>query len=322
MAIEYIVSEWVDVKGEGSFTVSSKFLTAFVNLVWDDKMDIELLANSSLWLKTPSSDTKIKWIEASKFPLIPSLKQEHSFKMPSSELKMAIEKTIFSTAEWTIRPTLAWIFLNITEDEIVFASTDSYRLSEYKTKNSVNIQKPIAIIIPQKTAHELSRILPDNSIVELVVSENQILFVFDNIRLYSRLLNGHFPNHKAFFPKWYSTKWVVLRSDLMMALKRINLISKENNYNARMQFNSDTWIEISTWDTEIWAWRIELPASIEWENSTIWLNSIYMLDVLSVIKDDYVSIDFETSLSPILVRWISDKEHAFEYKHIIMPLKI
>jgi DNA polymerase III subunit beta len=98
----------------------------------------------------------------------------------------------------------------------------------------MNITKPISIIIPQKTAHELSRILPENTSVELVVSENQILFVFDNIRLYSRLLNGHFPDYRSFFPKGYSTKGVVLRSDLIMALKRINLISKENNYNTRM----------------------------------------------------------------------------------------
>ena len=322
MAIEYMVDEWIDIKWEWSFTVSSKFISAFVALVQDEKIDLELLSNSSLELKTPSSDTRIKWIEASKFPLIPSLKQEYSFTMTSLALKKAIEKTIFSTAEWTIRPTLAWIYLHITEEDIIFASTDSYRLSEFKMKNKVNMAKPISIIIPQKTAHELSRILPENASVELVVSENQILFVFGNIKLYSRLLNGHFPDYRSFFPKWYSTKWVVLRNDLIMALKRTNLISKENNYNARMWFDSNAWIELSTWDTEIWAWRISLPASIEWENAMIWLNSTYLIEVLNVIKDDYVSLDFETSLSPIMVRWITEKEQDFDYKHIIMPLKI
>ncbi|EKE28745.1 MAG: DNA polymerase III, beta subunit [uncultured bacterium (gcode 4)] len=322
MAIEYIVDEWVEIQSEWSFTISSKFITSFVSLVQDDKINIELLQSSSLAFKTPSSDTKIKWIEASKFPLIPNLKQEYSFRMSSDSLKKAIEKTIFSTAEWTIRPTLAWIYLHITDEEIIFASTDSYRLSEYKVKNSINVTKPISIIIPQKTAHELSRILPENTSVELVVSENQILFVFENIRLYSRLLNGHFPDYRSFFPKGYQTKWVVLRTDLIMALKRINLISKENNFNTRMNFDSDHGIELSTWDTEIWAWRIELPASIEWENAMIWLNSTYMLEVLWVIKDDYVSIDFETSLSPVMIRWITEKEHDFDYKHIIMPLKI
>lgn len=322
MAIEYIVDSWIDIRWEWSFTVSSKFISSFVSLVHDEKIDIELLSNSSLELKTPSSETKIKWIEASKFPLIPNLKQEFAFSMSCENLKKAIEKTIFSTAEWTIRPTLAWIYLNIKEEEIIFASTDSYRLSECKMSNKSNVSRQIAIIIPHKTAHELSRILPDNWNVELVVSENQILFIFDNIRLYSRLLNWHFPDYRNFFPKWYSTKWVVLRQDLIMALKRINLISKENNFNTKVSFNSDNWIELSTGDTEIGAGRISLPASVEWENSTIWLNSTYLLDVLGVIKEDYVSIDFETPLSPMMIRWIAQKEQEFDYKHIIMPLKI
>ncbi|HBA45147.1 TPA: hypothetical protein DEG21_05710 [Patescibacteria group bacterium] len=54
------------------------------------------------------------------------------------------------------------MYLSITEEEIIFASTDSFRLSEYKTKNKSNITKPISIIIPSKTALELSRILPEN----------------------------------------------------------------------------------------------------------------------------------------------------------------
>lgn len=322
MAIEYVISEWVDIKSEWSFTVSSRFISSFISLVQDEKINIELLWNSSLWLKTPSSETKIKWIEASKFPLIPVFKQEYSFSMSSADLKKAIEKTIFSTASGNIRPTLAWIHLSINEEEILFASTDSFRLSEYKTKNKTNIEKPVSIIIPSKTALELSRILPENTNVQLVISDNQILFTFWNIKLFSRLLNWHFPDHRVFFPKSYSTKWVIQRQDLIIALKRINLISKENNFNTRMDFNADNWIELSTWDTEIWAWRISLPASIEWENSMIWLNSTYLIEALNVIKDDYVSLDFETSLSPIMLRWITEKDSDFEYKHIIMPLKI
>ncbi|MCK9272656.1 DNA polymerase III subunit beta [Candidatus Gracilibacteria bacterium] len=322
MAIEYMISDGVDVKSEGSFTVSSRFISSFISLVSEEKIHISLLPNSSLSLITPASDTKIKGIEASKFPLIPSFKQDYSFTMTALELKKAIDKTIFSTAEGNIRPTLAGIYLSITDDEIIFASTDSFRLSEYKTKNKANIIKPISIIIPSKTALELSRILPENGPVELLISENQILFVFGNIKLFSRLLNGHFPDYRTFFPKSYSTKGVIQRHDLIQALKRINLISKENNFNTRMAFNSDFGIELSTGDTEIGAGKISLPASVEGENSIIGLNSTYLIEALNVIKDDYVSLDFETSLSPIMLRGITEKESEFEYKHIIMPLKI
>jgi DNA polymerase III beta subunit, central domain len=53
--------------------------------------------------------------------------------IPAKIIKKSIDKTLFSSAEGNIRPTLAGIYVNIENNEIVFASTDTYRLSEYKT---------------------------------------------------------------------------------------------------------------------------------------------------------------------------------------------
>lgn len=81
--------------------------------------------------------------------------------------------------------------------------------------------------------------------------------------MYSRLLNGHFPDYRNFFPKGYATKGVVLRTDLIQALKRMNLITRENNYNTRIAFRAESGLELFTGDTEIGAGRIAIPASIE-----------------------------------------------------------
>ncbi len=89
------------------------------------------------------------------------------------------------------------------------------------------------------------------------------MVVFGNIKVYSRLLNGHFPDYRNFFPKGYSTKGVVLRNDLIQGLKRMNLITRENNYNTRVAFHAESGIELFTGDTEIGAGRISIPASIE-----------------------------------------------------------
>ena len=145
----------------------------------------------------------------------------------------------------------------------MFASTDSFRLSEFILKGAGEGMQFPGIIIPAKTAAELSRILTDEGKVEIFVTENQLLVVYGNVKLYSRLLNGYFPDYRSFFPKGYSTRGVILRSDLIQALRRLNLISRENNYNTRMAFKSESGIELSTGDTEIGAGRIAIPASIE-----------------------------------------------------------
>ncbi|MDD2745326.1 MAG: DNA polymerase III subunit beta [Candidatus Gracilibacteria bacterium] len=321
MAIEYNLDTEVDIQSEGSFTVSSRFITSFLSLVSEDRLTVGLVDDGALEFTTPSSNTKVKGLEAGKFPVIPGFQANEPLRIPANSLKKSIERTIFSTAEGNIRPTLAGICLQLREDGIVFASTDSFRLSEYILKGKIE-HPPVSIIIPSKTAIELSRILPDTGDVELFASENQLLVVFGNIKVYSRLLNGHFPDYRNFFPKGYSTKGVVLRTDLVQALKRMNLITRENKYNTRLAFRAETGIEIFTGDTEIGAGRITIPSSIEGEDATIGLNATYLLDVLSVIKDDHVSIDFETALSPIMVQAVPAEDSKQSYKHIIMPLKI
>lgn len=102
----------------------------------------------------------------------------------------------------------------------------------------------------------------------------------------------------------------------------MNLISRENNFNTKISFRSDGGIELSTGDTEIGAGRVNMPASVEGEDNAIGLNSTYLLEVLGVIKDDYVSIDFETSLSPVMVRGVPADTDKQSFRHIIMPLKI
>jgi DNA polymerase III subunit beta len=323
MAIEYVIDSHVEIESEGAFTVSSKFLTSFISLVSDERVTISLVGGSSLEFTTPSSETKIKGIDASKFPLIPGFKAENPFRLTAPDLKRAIEKTLFSTAEGNIRPTLAGIFLAVREGNVVFASTDSFRLSEFILKSAADASAPVSgIIVPAKTAAELSRILSEDGHVELFVSDNQLLAVYGNVKIFSRLLNGHFPDYRAFFPKGYSTKGVILRADLIQAIRRMNLISRENNFNTRMAFRADSGIELSTGDTEIGAGRIAIPASIEGEDTTIGLNATYLLEALGVMKEDYVSLDFETNLSPIVVRGVPAEDSKQSYRHIIMPLKI
>lgn len=324
MAIEYIISEDITIDIEWSFSIPSKIFTSFISLIQDDNVSIELLSNNSIEVKTENDNIKIKWIEASEFPLIPSIKEENSLNINWKIIKKSIEKTLFSSAEWNIRPTLAWLYVNFESDAITFASTDSFRLSEYKTSISSDIEASMNQIIPSKTTSELSRIIKDTDSVKIVIWDNQIAFLFWNTKFYSRLLNWKFPDYQSFFPTTYSTKWIVNRWDLIQALKKINLISRENNYSIKMTLSAEDWILLETSETQIWEWKVSIVWSVEWEDNIVWINSTYFLEVLWTIETTHVSISFESALAPILITPVEDgdKKQDWEFRHIIMPLKI
>ncbi|NDK08642.1 DNA polymerase III subunit beta [Candidatus Gracilibacteria bacterium] len=321
MAIEYVIKEGVKINSEGSFAIPSKLFTSLVSLIDDEEIEIELLSGNNLQIKTENGKTKIKGIDATEFPLIPTIKEEISISVKGSILKESIEKTIFSSAEGNIRPTLAGLYVNIKEGEIIFASTDSFRLSEYKTAQERPLDINFAQIIPNKTAHEIKGIIKDTEDVKIISGHNQVGFFFGNTKVYSRLLNGKFPDYTNFFPNSYSTKVEINRVDLIQALRKINLISKENNYSIKIKFNSN-YMVLETGESQIGELDVKVTAALEGDENIIGINSIYFLEVLGVIESTHIAISFENALSPIFIKPIEEKKTKGEFRHIIMPLKI
>jgi DNA polymerase III sliding clamp (beta) subunit (PCNA family) len=113
-----------------------------------------------------------------------------------------------------------------------------------------------------------------------------------------------------------------MRSELINALKQANLISRQNNYNTRIRSRHEGVIDISTGDTEVGASSINIAGSVEWQEDTIWVNSEYLLQALSVIREDYVSFEYKNPLSPIVVRGVASESEKQQYRHLIMPLKV
>lgn len=325
MAIEYIIEEKVTIESEWAFCVPSKLFTSYIWLINDEQLDIERIKNESIKITTVSSNLKIKGLDAEEFPLIPGIKEETSLNIKGSIVKKSIEKTLFSAAEWNIRPTLAGITVNIKGKDAIFASTDSFRLSEYKTQLNEEAKNDFSQIIPSKTAAQIKGIIESDDRVKIIYADSQIVFMFWNTKIYSRLLNGKFPDYSSFFPNNFSTKAEINRVDLIWALKKINLISRENNYSIKMSLSSEKWVELETSETQIWEGNVVVAASISWEDNMVWINSTYFLEVLWVIETTHVQISFENPLSPILITPLHDPEDDKQqdsFRHIIMPLKI
>jgi DNA polymerase III subunit beta len=146
---------------------------------------------------------------------------------------------------------------------LTFASTDSFRLSEFKIATDTSLSQA-GIIIPEKAANEWSRLITEDiKQVEIYTYETQLLVILGSIRLTSRLLSGKFPDYESFFPTEYKSKSTVLRSEFINALKQANLVARQNNYNTRIRSRHEGMIEISTGDTEIGASSISISGSVE-----------------------------------------------------------
>lgn len=321
MAIEYTIERDIEIKEPGDITVSFRFLASYLNLLDPTRLKIKTDTGHTLNFTANKQKMRYKGLGADEFPMIPATRRDTKFRMSSDVLKRAFSKTLFSCANGNIRPTLAGVYIQLHTDHVTFASTDSFRLSEYRYNCDTGVDKKIAIILPARSASEIMKTLPDGVDVEVFFADNQILLVYENVLLYSRLLNGHFPDYANFFPKTTSINALTNRTKLVQALRQVSLIARENNFNVKMALDANGIIRLDSGDTELGAGEIELAAEVE-GNDQVGLNATYFIDALQVIEGDDVRIGFETSLSPLLIQGTSLNTKEEDFRHIIMPLKI
>lgn len=318
VAIQYFIP--ADVKNEGAITIPAKLLGSYINLLKDEKVEISLLEGETILLKSFTSQTKIKGINASEFPVIPKVEKENTVKVDTKEFELAIAQTAFAASTNTSRPVLSGVFFDVDKDILKVVATDSYRLAEralhLKEKSLLTSQ----CIVPARTVMELGKILnkAQEKETEISVTKNQILFVVGDVQLMSRLIEGKFPPYEKIIPKETKTKLEILAEELANVTRRVSLFARENNNSIKLSATNDGKLNISTDETKVGEEKAEINVKINGENNKIALNAQYLLDVLNYIQSENVILEIEDKLSPAVVRPLKKSD----YTYIIMPLKI
>ncbi len=318
IAINYSIA--ADIKNEGAITIPAKLITNYTNLLEDESVEMKVDDGNVLHVKTKTSQTKIKGISPNEFPLIPKVEKETSIQISASDLSQTIDHTIFSAATTPTRPILAGAYIVVEKDILKMVATDSFRLAEKKTKLLKKAEKSIGCIVPVRTLLELGRILNtkyEKEPVEIQVSKTQILFIVDGVELISRLIEGKYPDYEKIIPKATRTKLEIPVDHLSLATKRVSLFARENNNNIKLTATNDGKLQIATDETSVGEEKAEVDIKIDGENNKIALNSQYLLDVLSHLKEN-VRIDMDEKLTPVVVR----PAKKDDYLYIIMPLKV
>jgi len=315
------------IDSEGEFTVDSKVITDYINLLPGDKVECER-DGLEIKIKCQNYKTKIHVQDASDFPLIPKVDKDNFYSIPVDEFKSALSEVIFAVANNETRLELSGILLSFTGDSLVLAGTDSYRLAEKKIKIKSNYENPVSkVIVPARTLQELIRVLSsfkeDEQLenageIKICLSENQILFIFGSTELVSRLINGSYPDYQQIIPLNYKTRVLINKNELMRAIKASAIFSKAGVNDVALDFKSETGkITISSASSQVGESSVELNSEIEGDNNEIIINYRYFLDGLNNISSDIIKLDLVNSGTPCVLR----PEKTDDYLYIVMPIR-
>ncbi|MCX6781820.1 MAG: DNA polymerase III subunit beta [Candidatus Magasanikbacteria bacterium] len=325
LELAIIVSIRAKVEEPGSFTVPARTLTDFVNLLADEKIDVELKENE-LVVSCGKSATKIKGIPADEYPVIPAVGEGQGFLVPVEDMKKGLSQVNLAAARNDIRPELSGVLFAFNLEnsgQLVVAATDSYRLAEKKIK-LLQGKESFRVIVPGRTSQEIAHILSSSSELEseksvrIILSENQIAVNYNSVQMISRLVEGQYPDYTQIIPKDFKTSAEFSIAKMVKEIKAASLFTTVGvNAVAFDILPAEGEIKIASTSTQTGEYRSGMEAEIKGEKNAILLNHRYLLDGLNSINGDVGTLKIINSDSPCVL--IGKNEE--NYLYIVMPIR-
>ncbi len=308
------------VEAEGTVTVPAKLLAEYVRSLSTENVKLESKENK-LHLKAGSYTASLNGIDPDEFPLIPKIKDKEICVVDAQSFATGVERTAFAAASDESRPELAGVYITLGKNSITMAATDSYRLAESVVEGvEMKASKQQSVIVPAKTLAELTHIIGEesNGKLKISLSENQMMFQYNDASLVTRLVEGQFPDYKAIIPDSFQTEAGFKRDELLQNIKVTGLFSREGANDIRFEFNlpaKETSLYAAS--SQVGKNSSKLKGKLKGETSQSVFNYRYLIDGLAGIKSEEVRFDTNGSSGPGVLRPSGSKE----YTYVVMPIK-
>ncbi|MBI2485345.1 DNA polymerase III subunit beta [Candidatus Uhrbacteria bacterium] len=318
------------VEQEGEFTVPSKLFFDYVNLLPNERVDMEVVGDQ-LSIICADNKTKMKGMGATEFPLIPPVSEATIFEVDASEFRAALSQTLFSVASNESRPELAGVLFRFKDhlagpNTLVLATTDSYRLSErVLVMDEVPGVEPTEVIVPARTLQEVGRILglfrddvEGPARLKIALGEAQIVFRYGPVEITSRIIDGHYPDYRQIIPRQFKTETTLPREEFLKAIKTASLFSRTGLFDVRLEFDPvSQMLTARSEDVARGENQAVCRTHMQGEGGEVTVNSRYLQEGLNAMDTPDVFVGFNDAMSPCLLR-PAGKDG---YLYLVMPIK-
>ncbi|GIP13497.1 MAG: DNA polymerase III subunit beta [Paenibacillus macerans] len=311
----------VQVERPGSVVLPAKFFVEIIKKLPSEEIEMEVQDGFQTFIRSGATDIQMVGLDPEEFPVLPSVEENQVISIPGDLLKNMIRQTVFSISTNETSPILTGVLWNLSDNQFKFVATDRHRLaSRVAGLDDAEGARFSNIVIAGKTLNELSKIIPDqNTRIEIVVADNQVLFKIDRVLFYTRILDGTYPDTSKIIPTNYKTELILDTKKLSDSIDRAYLLSREEKTNiVRLQTLEDGSIEISSSSSELGKVTEQMEvAQFTGEPLRISFNSKYMLDVLKVVESEQLHIGFTGAMSPIIIKPVDDTQSLY----LILPYR-
>ncbi len=310
-------------EGDGSVAIPAKILLDTLKTFSDIPVTLDIdQEHFGVTLTAGEGKYKLAGQNGDEYPQLPEIAEPSKVAIDSDILYQAITKTIFAASNDDLRPVMAGVFCQLSDEGTTFVATDAHKLVKYH-RNDVKADETASFILPKKALNQLRHILvSDEMPVQIEYDQTNARFTFKNIIMTCRLIEGRYPNYSAVIPSSNPNKMIVDRLPFLNAIKRVSIFSNQTTYQVRFKIAGTELIlmaEDLDYSNEA---RERLVCHYDGVDLEIGFNSKFMVEMLNNLGTDQVLLEMSEPNRAGLISPVDNDNKEEEILMLVMPVML
>lgn len=308
-----------NVEKTGSIIIPSKILSDIIREMPNGEILVKVSDDNKVLIKNGSTEFKFSAFSSDEFPELPIISYDKTFTISSNELKRIIRQTLFAISSDESRPILTGSLFEIEKENLTVISLDGYRMAlrrgQIENKNGIDTN----FVVPGKSLSEISKILDDDKDVCFYISNKHLVIESENIKVFTRLLEGQFFNYKSAIPNNNETEIAINTEEFINSIRRVSpIISEINKSPVRCNFEFNT-LKMSCISPLGSAYN-EIKLDNNDKQICIGFNNKFLLDALRACECQRIILKINTPVSPVII--IPEDKNDNSFLYLVLPWRL
>lgn len=307
-----------DVDEAGSLTVPAKKLQELARELPEHPVRLSTKGDR-LELTCGRATFRLNGMPRDEFPTFPAVDFANSWKVKGGVLQELIRQTSFAVSTEESRPILNGVLWQLADEGMRMVATNGHRLARMYVGAEATGAPKADLIVPPKALAQVERLFASDDEIEVARSENHIGFRKDGTQVFTRLIEGPYPNYEQVIPKDNDKVVLADRNQLVHVLRRMAVVASDQTHRVRLGFTSNT-VRFSVETPDLGEAHEDLEVDYAGDPLDIGFNASYLLEVLRYMPTDEVKMTFKAPERAATIEPSGDD--APDYLCLVMPLRL
>src|SRR5690349_23686410 len=309
-----------DIEASGAITIPAKKLSEIARELPPAPVKMAAVGEQRVTLDCGRSRFKLLGLPRDEFPTFPAVRFNESWRIRSGDLQQLIGHTSFAVSAEESRPILNGVLWELRPERMRMVATNGHRLAKMELPITSSGAPSGDLIVPPKALEQIRRLFPAEEELEIARGDNHLGFRSPFTSVFTRLIEGPYPNYEQVIPKDNERIAVADKSALAGALKRMSVIASDQTHRIRLSFNSGM-LKFSVQTPDLGEAADELPIRYDGDPLDIGFNAAYLLEILRYIPSEEVRLTFRAPERAATLEpegW----DNPAKYLCLVMPLRL